>query len=177
METKAINETLINLLNSYKEALLGYSNEQFNHKQDNDIWSLGQMYEHLISSANFFFLKNIKYCLEQRNGETGGEMNENGKKVFSYNSFPPIKVKVPGGGPQPVALAKESYVSAFDLLVDQLNSQVEKIGNDPGVYKTQHPVFSWHNAKEWLQSFEMHHRHHLRQKSELEGFLTENAIL
>lgn len=177
METKVIIETLKNLLNSYKVALLGYSNEQFNFKQADDIWSIGQMYEHLIMSGNFFFMKNIKYCLGQRNGETGGEMNENGKKVFSYNSFPPIKVKVPGGGPQPVAQAKELYASAFDLLVAQLNSQVEKIENDPGDYKTQHPVFSWHSAKEWLQSFEMHHRHHLRQKAELEGYLTEKAIV
>lgn len=177
MEIKVINETLVNLLKSYKEALLGYSNEQFNFKQDADIWSLGQMYEHLIMSGNYFFMKNIKYCFEQKNGEIGGEMNENGKKVFSYNSFPPIKVKVPGGGPQPVAQAIEAYPPALDLLISQSNSLVEKIENDSGDYKTQHPVFSWHNAKEWLQSFEMHHRHHLRQKAELEGFLAEKEIL
>lgn len=176
METKLINENLINLLNSYKDALSGYSDEQFNFKQAEDIWSLGQLYEHLIGSGNFFFLKNIKYCLEQRNGEMGGEMNENGKKIFGFNSFPPIKIKVPGGGPQPVAQSKDNYPPAFDLLVNQLKNQIESIEDDPGLYKTQHPVFSWHNAKEWLQSFEMHHRHHLRQKAELEGFLVENSI-
>lgn len=177
METKAINEALISLLISYKEALSSYSDEQINHKQADDIWSIGQMYEHLTMSGNYFFMKNIKYCLEKRNGDMGGEMNDNGKKVFSYNSFPPIKVKVPGGGPQPVAQDKESYAAAIDLLIAQLNIQEEKIQNDPGDYKTQHPVFSWHNAKEWLQSFEMHHRHHLRQKTELEGYLTEKSIL
>jgi hypothetical protein len=170
METKAINSALITLLNLYKNALSGYSEEQFSHKQSAEIWSLGQMYEHLATSANFFFLKNIKYCLEQRNGQIGGEKNEWGVNVFKYNSFPPIKAKVPGNAPDPVAQPKENYEIIFEKIIQQLENQQDAIEADAGEYKTMHPVFGWHNAKEWLQSFEMHHRHHLRQKAELRNF-------
>jgi hypothetical protein len=176
MEAKTITEALINGLINYKEALSDYSATQFNYKESEEIWSIAQMYEHLVLSGNYFFMKNIKYCLEQKNGEIGGQMNENGQKIFSYNSFPPIKVKVPGNQPQPVPQPKEAYAPAIDLLVAQLAQQMDSIENDAGQYKTQHPAFSWHNAKEWLQSFEMHHRHHLRQKAELEGYLAEKSI-
>jgi hypothetical protein len=170
MEVKPINEALINGLNEYKTALAGYSEKQFNHKESEDIWSLGQMYEHLVSSANGFFLKNIKYCLEQRNGQIGGEMNESGKNVFKYNSFPPIKIKVPGGGPQPIAQPIGVYSAAIDKIIQQVETQESIIENDPGEYKTAHVALSWLSAKEWLQSLEIHARHHFRQKAELEGF-------
>jgi Domain of unknown function (DUF1338)/DinB superfamily len=170
METKAINSALIAVLNLYKNALASYSEQEFNHKQSHEIWSLGQMYEHLITSANFFFLKNIKYCLEQRNGQIGGEKNGWGENVFKYNSFPPIKAKVPGNAPDPVAQPIENYEIIFEKIIQQLENQEDAIEADTGEYKTSHPVFGWHNAKEWLQSFEMHHRHHLRQKAELEQY-------
>jgi DinB superfamily len=171
MEVKTINDALTNTLNIYKNALSGYSDQQFNYMQADDIWSLGQLYEHLTVTANFFFLKNIKYCLENRNGEIGGVKNEKGDNVFKYNGFPPIKVKVPGGLPEPVAQNKNNYTDLIDKIIEQIETQLPVIASDKGEYKTQHPVFSWHNAQEWLQSFEMHHRHHLRQKAELEGYL------
>lgn len=171
MDIKKVNQNLITTLRGYQNSLSNYTNEQFNFKKADEIWSLGQMYEHLVISAQFFFLKNIKYCLEQRNGQLGGDKNANGENVFKYNSFPPIKVKVPGNAPEPIAQAQEIYKEILEKIIQQLESQVDIVTNDSGEYKTMHPVFSWHNAQEWLQSFEMHHRHHLRQKAELEGYL------
>lgn len=171
MEIKTVNQNLISLLKSYQTALGHYTAQQFNFKKSDDIWSLGQMYEHLALSAQFFFLKNIKYCLEQRNGQIGGEKNANGDNVFKYNSFPPIKVKVPGNAPEPIAQSQESYESIFEKIIQQLDSQIDIVANDTSEYKTFHPVFAWHTAQEWLQSFEMHHRHHLRQKAELEAYI------
>jgi DinB superfamily len=172
MDINTVNQNLINTLRSYQGSLDSYNNEQFNFKKADEIWSLGQMYEHLVLSAQFFFLKNIKYCLEQRNGQLGGDKNASGKNVFKYNSFPPIKVKVPGNAPEPIAQTQDIYKEILDKIIQQLESQIDVVANDSGEYKTIHPVFSWHNAKEWLQSFEMHHRHHLRQKAELEGYLS-----
>lgn len=174
METITINSTLIAHLNLYKNALTDYSEAEFNYKKTDDIWSLGQMYEHLATSGNCFFLKNIKYCLEKKNGQIGGDKNEWGENVFKYNSFPPIKLKVPGNAPDPVAQSKENYENIFEKIIQQLEIQLDKIEADAGEYKTMHPVFGWHNAKEWLQSFEMHHRHHLRQMDEL-GQLAETS--
>lgn len=171
METEKVTTELIKALNLYKNALSDYSDEQFNHKQAEDIWSISQMYEHLAVSGNYFFLKNIKYCLENRNGQIGGDMNERGENVFKYNGFPPIKVKVPGGAADPIAQNKASYFAIFESIIEQVEKQMPVISANDGSYKTLHPVFGWHSAREWLQSFEMHHRHHLRQQKELNGYL------
>ena len=171
MESKIVAAELIKVLNLYRNALSDYTNTQFYYKQAEDIWSIGQMYEHLAVSANYFFLKNIKYCLENRNGQMGGEMNANGENAFKYNGFPPIKVKVPSRGPDPIAQDMKAYSIIFDNIIEQLKQQFLIISANDGNYKTLHPVFGWHSAQEWLQSFEMHHRHHLRQKKELNGYL------
>jgi hypothetical protein len=43
------------------------------------------------------------------------------------------------------------------------------VESDLGTYKTQHPALGMLNAKEWFHSLEMHSRHHLNQKAELEA--------
>ncbi len=167
------NKALVKLLNDYKSEVLKYSDADFNYKKSAEIWSIGQMYEHLTLSAGYFFLKNIKYCLEQRNGQMGGDMNSNGENVFKYNSFPPIKVKVPGNAPEPIAKAQKYYAEELEKIIQQVERQFIDVEENDGSYKTQHPVFGWHNAQQWLHSFEMHHRHHLRQKAELEAYILE----
>jgi hypothetical protein len=175
METKSIATELLKVLNTYKNAVSGYSDQDFTFKQAHDIWSIGQMYEHLAISAQFFFMKNVQYCLEKRNGQEGGEMNEKGKYVYHHNAFPPIKVKVPAGASvaEPVANEQTYYADVFEKICQHIETQLLSIEADNGIYKTSHVVFGPLSAREWLQSFEMHHRHHLRQKEELEGFLAD----
>ncbi|MDQ0430163.1 MULTISPECIES: hypothetical protein [Caryophanaceae] len=43
---------------------------------------------------------------------------------------------------------------------------------DPN-HKVEHGGFGWLNAKEWHKLVDMHFRHHLRQKEELESYLKE----
>jgi hypothetical protein len=172
MTAQEINAALHKTMEPYLEALGTYTDEQFAHKEADDIWSLGQMYEHMVVATNFFFLANIVRCLDKRKGQEGGEMNANGDNVYSYNSFPPIKVKVPGSenAPQPEAKEKGSYVGSFSKILADLDALAERIAEDEGTYKTLHPPFGWLNAIQWYQMLEMHHRHHHRQKAELEGF-------
>lgn len=172
MEFKTSFDQLQNTLNVYIAALEKYSDADFEKKQSDDIWSLGQMYEHLETTANFFFLKNIKYCMERRNGQPGGDKSAAGQNVFKYNGIPPIKVKVPFPNlEQPTPKARIAYGPLLEKVQAQLHAQEREIAQAASDYKTEHIVFGWLNAQEWLQAFEMHHRHHLRQKAELEGYL------
>jgi hypothetical protein len=52
--------------------------------------------------------------------------------------------------------------------VEYWGSQVDEI---PPARKAKHGGFGWLNAREWLDLVEMHSRHHLRQKEELERYL------
>lgn len=173
MTAQDINAALHATLEPYLNSLGEYTDEQFAHKEADDIWSLGQLYEHLVVSANFFFLANTVRCLDKRKGQEGGEMNANGDNVYSYNSFPPIKVKIPGSddkSAQPEAKEKGDYVGSFTKMLADVDAITERIAADEGTYKTHHVAFGWLNAIQWYQMLEMHHRHHHRQQAELEGF-------
>ena len=173
MTIDELKNAFASTLQAYISALDRYTDEQFSAKPDELEWSLGQMYEHLYGANTYFFLANVKRCLEQRKGQEGGEMNANGLNVFKYNSFPPIRVKVPDAvrGPEPVARTREAYKLLFEGTLRDGLALADAAAADPGVYKTLHPVFGWMNAIEWFQSAETHARHHFRQQKEREAWL------
>ncbi|GAB2794960.1 DinB family protein [Rhabdobacter roseus] len=168
-----IQTDLISPLMHYHYSLDRYSDEQFAAKPSEEAWSLGQMYEHLYVATTFFFMANVKRCLEKRKGQEGGEMNDSGRKVLQYNSFPPIKLKVPEAlqGPEPVARSRAEYRPLWEVMVRQVEVLAQEVGTDPGLYKTPNPTFGWLNAEEWLRVCGMHTRHHLRQQQEREAWL------
>ncbi len=160
-------ETSINL---YSEGLKNYSSENFTHKKDESIWSLNQMYEHLVVSSNFYFLANVLRCSEQRKGQEGGKLTEYGLKAFKYNSFPPIKIKMPDAMPQPANNIHDvtTYGASLQKILTDAQALANKIDSE-GTYKVVHFAFGALNGKEWLQLLAMHFRHHLTQKAELEA--------
>ena len=101
----------------------------------------------------------------------GGERNQYGDNLFKYNSFPPIKVKIPEAvrGPEPVAKTREEYRPLFQKIIMDADFLIEPVTKDAGEYKCLHPAFGWLNAHEWFHNLELHSRHHLRQQKELEG--------
>ena len=168
------NEVYQNLeinVNQYISSLNAYTDEQFFFKKDDEIWSLGQMYEHLTVSSNFFFLANCVRCLEKRKGQEGGEKSHFGEQQFKYGGFPPVKLKIPEviRGPEPVAKPKEVYRLILEKILIDSKNLIEAVSNDDGLYKAIQPAMGWLNAQEWFYLHKMHYRHHLRQKAELEN--------
>jgi hypothetical protein len=155
----------------YITALDTYTDDQFIFKSADEVWSLGQMYEHLYITSHYFFFANILRCFEHRKGQLGGERNQYGDNIFKYNSFPPVKVKIPEPlrGPEPVAKTREEYRVLLEKVITDAQKLIEPLTNDAGEYKCFHPVFAWLNAHEWYHNMEMHFRHHLRQQKELEA--------
>ncbi|KPM47452.1 DinB family protein [Jiulongibacter sediminis] len=172
---KEISENLKNTSSIFVEALKHYSESDFEFKQAEEIWSLGQMYDHLYSSGIYFFLANINRCLEKRKGSTDAEPSDAGKYVMAQNAIPPNKYIRPGTGktPDPESKGVEFYKKAFPELIQSLLEKEKEVENDEGKYRTEHPFFGFLNAKEWYQNTEIHMRHHLRQKAELEVYITQ----
>ena len=171
MTPTEINQNLKSVIDVYINSLANYSDEQFTKRKDEDTWSLGQMYEHIALGSNRFFLANVLRCLEKRKGQEGGEMNKYGINTFKYNGFPPMKFKVPGTEKTPdlEVRSKAEYAVLLQKIVDDADKLVVALETDEGTYKTHHPLFDWLNAREWFQMLEIHTRHHLRQKEELEA--------
>lgn len=170
MEPREILEGIRTVFAQYQQSLETYTDDQFEFKKDLETWSLAQMYEHVCMSGKRFFLANTKRCLEKRNGAEGGEMNAKGIYVFANGGFPSVKVKMPEALVA-IPIIGQSLETYKDEIVEIVNSAeffVAYLESDNGTYKIPHPVFGPLNAKEWFQNLEMHSRHHLMQKAELE---------
>jgi hypothetical protein len=175
LSTATVEKSLIEVYQFYIEKIDTYSTEEFNLKKSPEIWSIAEMYDHVCKSSSHFFLANLARCLEERKGQVGGEMNANGKKIISYNSFPPMKFKQPAStvAAKTETGTQEDYKKYLNGLIENVKSMVAIMPSIPSDYRSFHPAFDWLNSHEWLQMLEIHTRHHLRQLKELEGYLVK----
>lgn len=172
MSTLEIYHKIEEVFAEYAAGLEKYSVSQFEFKAAEDIWSLAQMYEHVCLTSKKFFLANTKRCLEKRNGQEGGEKNSSGENVFKYGGFPPkLKFKMPAAVAEIpiVGQSIDQYKKEIEEILSSAKMFIEAVEADFGMYKSQHPALGMLNAKEWFHSLEMHTRHHLNQKAELEA--------
>lgn len=156
------------LIETYKSELKNYSLEQLRYKTAEDVWSIGQMYDHVILVA-MEYLDNVETCAtlkeEQKLGKT-----ESGEHVYKIGGFPPIKIKLPDklNTPPNNTDSIEELMSRLKQVMKRLRHWESKVDAINPNYKVKHGGFGWLNAREWLDLVGMHFRHHLRQKSELE---------
>jgi hypothetical protein len=170
MKPKDIFDGIKTVFEEYDQSLDTYTDAQFEFKKDAETWSLSEMYEHVCMSGKKFFLANTKRCLEKSNGQEGGEMNTKGVYVFGNGGFPEVKVKMPESvaAVPIVGQSREVYKNEITEIINSAEMFMAYLESDAGTYKIPHPVFGPLNAIEWFQNLEMHSRHHLRQKAELE---------
>ncbi|WP_019422807.1 DinB family protein [Paenibacillus sp. OSY-SE] len=158
------------LVEQYRNGLDPYTIEQLRYKANDDQWSLGQMYNHLIQSAMFMQIGAIAKCAEAESTDTAEGKSEDGQRIFQMGSFPPIKIKVPDS-PQYTPSqpeSKEQLAEGLEKVWEQAQSWAAKLHEIPGNRKVKHPKLGYLNALEWFQLIEMHLRHHLRQQATLE---------
>jgi hypothetical protein len=152
----------------YKDHLQHFSKDQLRHISAEGTWSLGQMYLHLIEVA-FEYLENVEACSaaseEQKLGKTVA-----GEDLYKRGGFPPIKIKLPDNPENTPSNTKKKEELMQGLIQVEKKMRVweEKVIAINPNFKVKHGGFGWLNAREWFDLVDMHFRHHLRQKQELE---------
>jgi hypothetical protein len=76
-----------------------YTLQQLLMKPDDENWSLGQVYVHLIDNTVQYNIKRIEICISS-NKNAAGIKSPEGEMVYSCNAFPPVKLKSPRGLPK-----------------------------------------------------------------------------
>lgn len=160
------------VIETYKRDLQKYSQEQLWFISAEGVWSMGQMYDHIILVAHEY-LDNVETCTAEKEEQPLGK-SEFGEHLFEIGGFPPIKIKLPDELNQP-----PNNTDTNEILMDRLDEVMERMKKwetevdriNPN-YKVKHDGFGWLNAREWYDLVGMHFRHHLRQKAELEEKLT-----
>jgi DinB superfamily len=158
----------LELIETYKIELQKYSLEQLRFITADGVWSIGQMYDHVILVA-MEYLDNVEACAtlkeEQKLGKT-----VSGEHLYKIGGFPPIKIKLPDELNTPPSNSEsiEELSSRLDQVNQRLRRWESRVDAINPNYKVKHGGFGWLNAREWFDLVGMHFRHHLRQKSELE---------
>ncbi|MNJ41359.1 DinB superfamily protein [compost metagenome] len=161
----------------YIEELDHFSMDELLYTNNEDEWSIGQMYLHLIQSALFMQLANIRECLTGSEAARLhiGDKTEQGKAVFEQGSFPPIRISVPASPAytpsQPES--KEQLITVLHKVMNKLKEIEPEVSQSSEQYQIPHPSFGPLNAQEWFLLIEMHYRHHLLQLARLKEQLAE----
>ncbi|WP_394578579.1 DinB family protein [Cytobacillus firmus] len=158
----------LKLIETYKHDLQNYSLEQLRYITAEGVWSIGQMYDHVILVA-MEYLDNVETCAESKEEQKLGK-TEFGEHLYKIGDFPPIKIKLPDelNTPPSNSDSKEDLTNRLDLVMQRLRQWEPRVDTINLNYKIKHEGFGWLNAREWFDLVGMHFRHHLRQKCELE---------
>ncbi|WP_138754646.1 DinB family protein [Paenibacillus sinopodophylli] len=194
MDTKETLRKFENTVSGYIRELDRFDLEQLLWKPATDEWSLGQMYMHLILSAQFMQLRNVALCLAPDGGPIFSSIGKTkqGEELFTTGSFPPDRIKVPPS-PQYTPPQPESKEQLVNGLKDTVRRMVEiepavasafnqttqarsETGNEIVQQRVVHPRLGGLHAFEWFCLIEMHYRHHLLQKKRLDDAWREAHV-
>lgn len=175
MNIQSIQESFAKTIATWQEAIKNYSDTDFIKKPDEESWSVGQVCEHLTITTTRIFVVTEK-CLAG-DANKSEEKTETGGAALQNNALADVRVKLPlaiqATPPQPEN--RQRAINDMETMLVKFNEAAEKIAksNSPG--KEKHPVLGYLTAVEWLQSIDMHYRHHLRQKARIDDFLQNQA--
>ncbi|WP_416144793.1 DinB family protein [Planococcus koreensis] len=154
-----------------KNELNNYSPEQLRHIQKDGVWSIGQMYDHIILVAHEY-LDNMEACAALNEEQPLGKTRF-GDQLFREGGFPPVKIRLPdemNAAPNN-SDSKKELMRRMEEIIQRLSQWESNVDTVNPNYKVKHGGFGWLNAREWYDLVEMHSRHHLRQKEELESYI------
>ncbi|MFC5447715.1 DinB family protein [Paenibacillus aestuarii] len=156
------------VIGSYRSFLQNYSLEQLRFISAEGVWSIGQMYDHMILVAHEY-LDNVEHCARSHSVQELGK-TVFGEQLFREGGFPPIKIKLPDelNGPPNNTDSKQTLLNRLFEVEMRLNEWAPLVDEIHADYKVKHGGFGWLNAKEWYDLVDMHFRHHLRQWKELD---------
>ncbi|MFE5319212.1 DinB family protein [Paenibacillus sp. NPDC056579] len=177
--TAEASQAFETIVERYLIELEGLDMEQLIKKPNEEEWSIGQMYMHLIQSAQFMHLNNVDQCLAGGNATIDAmeEKTERGKEAFELGSFPPVRIRVPAS-PQYTPKqpeSKEQLAEGIRGVVERMKRTESALSKVHESKKILHPGFGALSAIEWFLLVEMHYRHHLLQLETLKTFIGNNA--
>lgn len=155
----------------YIHELDQFSLDQLKQKPSEHEWSIGQMIQHLISSALYMQLRNMEQCLmpSQKLQVSPADKTEIGAALFAQGSFPPIRIQVP---PSPQYTpdqpeSKERLIQGLHKVIQSMKEAEPTLEKASKQITVTHPSFGGLCAEEWFLLVEMHYCHHLLQLDRL----------
>lgn len=164
------------IIEEYIHLLDRYTIDQIRYKPEEDVWSIGQMYMHVIDAAEEY-LEHIRTCTMETRVEHGSK-TDTGMQAFAAHEWPDVRVKLDEPvNSIPTPESKEEILASLDQLRSQIAYWKERIQESNPDSKIHHGWFGWLNACEWFEMIDLHSRNHLRQLARLNEKLAEAGLL
>lgn len=162
-----------NQLVIWETELSKYTEEDLLVSPQDGAWTLGQVYQHLIQASIGFHIKQIE------TGMSNGINRKKGKNIKGFvafkilKGFPPTKIKVPPSDSYTPVQPKNKEDLFKGLLETgkQMQNMAKLLKENNNKGKTVHPALGHLKPSEWFSLIEMHFRHHLTQKAEIDAVL------
>ena len=157
-------------LDIYRARLDEIPDDQFDLTPPDGGWSYAEVYSHILQTtlgASMALEKcTLSVCLPTNKGRS-----LIGWFVFTFNRFPPVKVKVPAIVNERNPAKKISKEDARNLIIKcrKRISEVTPLIHDSSPNKrVKHPRMGLLNASQWFKFILIHLNHHLKQLDRIE---------
>lgn len=153
-----------------------YNEEPFLRKPNDNEWSIGQLYNHLINYTIDVQLNAINGCLLKTNGSKKGNKSFRGLITFIRGGYPSYKLKskqndsFPPKDPKDIMEARNNFIKLLKAMND-ISAKLEKLTKEDLKYKVKDERLGMLNAVEWYETIIMHFKHHLNQKRRIDRSL------
>lgn len=160
----------------WKQVLEENDPDLLQYKPDEESWSLGQVYHHLIDGTRIYQFVKIDRCLAREPDEQKTK-TEAGEKVLQNGAFPSAKIEVAVKDYEPECMADPAFIKEeLGKMVEEYNEYAGKVAAATSYGKARHGILGYLDADEWLRLVEMHFRHHIRQKEALRDAYISNQV-
>jgi len=158
------------VLDIYRSRLDTIPDDQFTETPPGGGWSYAEVYSHILQADISSTVAMEKCTLSTCKPTTQGR-SLIGLYVFTFNRFPPVRVKTPETIAAKNPVKKIDKEEARNMIVKcrkRLNDVVPLIRDATPHGKIKHPRFGMLNAAQWLKFIVIHSRHHLKQLDRIE---------
>lgn len=149
-----------------------YGENQFKQRITDNHWTIGELYDYLINGTISFYIPQIQNCLDPAKSRKKGKKRLKGKFVFWYGRIPAImKYKDPTNYTPVQPESPESMKDSVYKFIKQMNKAAQEIDSSTVNNKTLHLSFGMLNALEWYTLIDIHVKHFLKDKEEIDRVL------
>ena len=152
-------------LDTYRQLLDTYTDEQFTQTPPMGGWSYAEVYDHIMKASLGSSIA-LERCTHNNCPPTKKGMTFWGYYILYTGTFPPVKVKVPDAIAAKMAPKKLDKEEAKNLIIKtrgKIDAIAGLVGDAPPNARWQHPRMGMLNAGQWFKFIRIHLQHHLKQ--------------
>ncbi len=158
------------VMETYRQQLDKYTDEQFVQSPAEGVWSLSEVYSHILS-ANIMCASAIAKCIKGDATEYTKGLDWRVKVILFFGRIPGKHMVPKSIAGDVKVISKADALRMMDIFDAKIQTVIPDIDKASPTQTTRHPRMGMFNAKNWLRFIYVHSNHHLKQLARIEKLL------